>query len=269
LFHNGQLIERQGYTTDIFTRDAVDFIMEKGDDPFFLYVAYNGMLPPYSPPGREADRASFDTWVNGERADYVAAVEHLDKSVGQILHALDTKGLADDTAVVLCYDHGGGEMATPGPFFHGFGTLWEGGIRVPMALRWPGGLAAGGVSSEPVMLMDVTTTLLAAAGIEPDQMMDGMDLLGGGGPGGLGGPSNGGGKARTLYWRIDLPFDGDDWGARSQLAVRRGKWKYLKDGYEFLYDLDSDPGERQNLAYQHPELLAELRELAHGDWELT
>ncbi len=259
LYHNGEQVTREGYTTDIFTDDAVDFIRDKGSDPFFLYVAYNAMLPPYSPPGREGDSASFDTWQDGNRADYVAAVEHLDKSVGRILDALDEKGLARDTAVVLCYDHGGAEMATSGPFFHGFGTLWEGGIRVPMILRWPDGVGAGTVSSEPAILMDVTATLLAAAGIEPDQIMDGVDLL----------DLGEGDDPRTLFWRIDLPFNGDDWGARSQLAVRRGNWKYLKDGIEFLYDLKNDPGERHNLASRHPELLAELRVVAQGDWDIA
>ena len=256
LYHNGDLVSRDGYTTDLFTDAAVDFIAEKRSDPFFLYVAYNAMLPPYSPPGRDHDPASFDNWVNGSRSDYVAAVEHLDKSVGRILDALEGQGLERDTAVLLTYDHGGGEMATKGPFFHGFGTLWEGGIRVPMILRWPAGLTAGGVSSEPAILMDVAATLLAAAGVEPNQAVDGVDLLG---------ISSESAKPRTLYWRIDLPGEGDNWRPRAQRAVRRGKWKYLWDGFEFLCDLDRDPGEREDLGYRHPELLAEMRSLSKGD----
>ena len=69
LYHNAELVTREGYTTDLFTDAAVDFIAEKRSEPFFLYVAYNAMLPPYSPPGRESDPASFDRWVNGRRAD--------------------------------------------------------------------------------------------------------------------------------------------------------------------------------------------------------
>lgn len=257
LYHNDKVVRREGYTTDLFTDAAVDFIAETGAQPFFLYVAYNAMLPPYSPPGRERKTDSFDKWVNGTRADYVAAVEHLDKSVGRILEALEQQGLAQDTAVLLTYDHGGGETATKGGFFHGFGTLWEGGIRVPMILRWPAGIAAGGLSSQPAILMDVAASLLAAAGVAPDQAMDGIDLL----------DPEAAAQPRTLFWRIDLPGEGEGWRARAMRAVRRGRWKYLWDGgFEFLYDLEVDPGERDDLGYRQPELLAELRALSKSDW---
>ena len=262
LYHNATAIEREGYTSDIFTDDAVDFIVRAGAAPFFLYVAYNAGLPPYAPPGREQDTNTFDTWQNGTRADYVAMVEHLDKCVGRILTSLEDQGLTDDTVVLLTYDHGGAELATKGPFFHGFGTLWEGGIRVPMILHWPAGLEAkgetpGSASADPVILMDATATLLAAAGLKSDQAMDGLDLL-----------TDGATSAeRCLHWRIDLPSLHDNWRARAQRAVRRGKWKYLWDGgFEFLHDLDRDPGERENLGYRHPDLIAELRELAASDW---
>ncbi|MDA0340655.1 MAG: sulfatase-like hydrolase/transferase, partial [Proteobacteria bacterium] len=171
---------------------------------------------------------------------------------------LERHGLTDDTVVLLTYDHGGAELATKGPFFHGFGTLWEGGIRVPMILRWPGQVAAGAVAGAPSILMDVTPTLLAAAGIVPDQPMDGIDLLK---------AEVAPGDPRILQWRIDLPTVREDWQARKQRAVRRGRWKYLWDGgFEFLYDIEQDPGERENHGYQHPELLAELRALSKSDW---
>ncbi|GAB5467164.1 MAG: sulfatase-like hydrolase/transferase [Rhodospirillales bacterium] len=254
LYHNGDLVTREGYTTDLFTDAALSFVAEPTGEPFFLYVAYNGMLPPYSPPGRSAAAPETDSWQNGPRSDYVAAVEHLDHSVGRLLDALEDQGLADDTLVVLTYDHGGGEMATKGPFFHGFGTLWEGGIRVPMILRWPAGLTVGEVASQPTILMDVTATVLAAAGLKPDGPLDGIDLL------------REEAITRPLFWRIDLPGEGEGWPARRQRAVRRGQWKYLWDGFEFLYDLERDPGERQNLGYRYPEILAELRALSKSDW---
>jgi len=266
LYHNATTIDREGYTSDIFTDGAVDFIAQNGSQndvaPFFLYVAYNAGLPPYAPPGRETETTAFDTWRNGTRADYVAMVEHLDKCVGRIVKSLADQGLADDAVILLTYDHGGAEMATKGPFFHGFGTLWEGGIRVPLILRWPAGLAASGrapgdVSAAPSILMDVTATLLATAGLEPDQIMDGHDLL----------AAETTAPERCLHWQIDLPTRHENWRARAQRAVRRGKWKYLWDGgFEFLYDLDRDPGEREDLGYRYPDLIAELRELSNSDW---
>jgi arylsulfatase A-like enzyme len=262
LNRNTELRPRDGYTSDIFTDSAVDFIRQRGADPYFLYVAYNAALPPYRPPGLEDDHASRDTWVNGDRADYAAAIAHLDFCVGRIMAALQEQGIADDTAIMLTYDHGGAELATKGPFFHGFGTLWEGGIRVPMILHWPNGLAngsapAGAVVSEPGILMDVTPTLLAAAGLTAEQGIDGRDLLS---------PDPGPGE-RTLHWRIDLPDLHGNWRARAQRALRRGKWKYLWDGgFEFLHDLETDPGERENLSHRHPDIMAELKALSESDW---
>lgn len=264
LYRDTEVIDRPGYTTDVFTDEAVGFVERCGAaaEPFFLYLAYNAALPPYSPPGREADFASHDTWVDGNRQDYVAAIEHLDRGVGRVLETLDRGGLAEDTIVLLTYDHGGAEMATKGPFFHGFGTLWEGGIRVPMILRWPGVVEAGVVSGAPGILMDVTPTLLAAAGIEPDRAMDGVNLLVG-----ADAPADAPMDSRILHWRIDLPTVREDWLARTQRAARRGRWKYLWDGgFEFLYDLDKDPGERENLGYRHPKLVAEFRALSKGEW---
>jgi arylsulfatase A-like enzyme len=260
LYRDTEVIDRPGYTTDIFTDEAVAFVERTREttEPFFLYLAYNAALPPYSPPGREKDVSSRDTWVDGNRRDYVAAIEHLDMSVGRLLDTLDRLGLAEETAVLLTYDHGGAEMATKGPFFHGFGTLWEGGVRVPMILRVPGVVGAAGVSTEPGILMDVTPTLLAAGGIVPDQTMDGVNLLS---------DRDGPREPRALHWRIDLPTVREDWLARAQRAVRRGRWKYLWDGgFEFLYDLENDPGERENLGYRYPEILTELRDLSKSDW---
>lgn len=261
LYRDTEVVDQPGYTTDLFTDASVRFIERAGGDgaePFFLYLAYNAALPPYSPPGREDDTNSHDTWLDGDRADYVAAIEHLDLSVGRVLDTLEVKGLGEDTLVVLTYDHGGAELATKGPFFHGFGTLWEGGIRVPMILRCPELIKAGEASSEPGILMDIAPTLLAWAGIEAEQPMDGVDLLG---------SRNGATEPRTLFWRIDLPTVREDWLARTQRAVRRGRWKYLWDGgFEFLHDLENDPGERDNLGLRNPDLVAEFRALAKGEW---
>ena len=257
LFRNTELAARPGYTTDLFTDSAVDFIRAKGQERFFLYVAYNAVLPPYRPPGLENEPDCHDTWINGDRADYAAAVEHLDLGVGRIMDALAAQGIAEQTAVLLTYDHGGAELATKGPFFHGFGTLWEGGIRVPMILHWPNNPAPGSVVTDPGILMDVTPTLLGAAGLEADHTLDGQNLL-------SPEPRT---VERSLHWRINLPDLHANWRARAQRALRRGKWKYLWDGgFEFLYDLEADPGERQNLCYRHPDVFAELKALSASDW---
>jgi len=102
-------------------------------------------------------------------------------------------GLESPSLVVLTYHHGGAELATSGKFFHGFGALWEGGIRVPMILRWPAGVYKGIVSSESKILLDVAPTVLSAASIQPDQPMDRLNLLN---------DINVLSQPRALFWRI-------------------------------------------------------------------
>ena len=182
-------------------------------------------------------------------------VERVDQGVGTILKALDSNGLTRDTLVVFTNDHGGQWYSRRDPLFHGFGTVWEGAIRVPYLLRWPGHLPAGRISHQPIITMDLTASILGATGIAPAKGgdVDGMDVL----------PLLSGKQApfeRTFFWRIDRP-------GRRQKAVRKGKWKYVWDnGSELLFDLDRDMAERHDLGYQHRNIVLELRKLM-TEWE--
>jgi arylsulfatase A len=144
------------------------------------------------------------------------------------------------SAIARHLNNGGERLSDNGPLFHQKGTVWEGGIRVACVLRWPGRVAAGKVSQQPGISMDLTATILAACGLEPakDRPLDGIDLL----------PVLKADKVieRTFYWRIDR----DD---RKQKAVRHGDWKYVKDGaseeaIELLFDLAKDQGEREDVS---------------------
>lgn len=255
LRENTAVVEREGYATELFTEEAVEFVNAHSDEPFFLYVAYNATLPPHQPPGRPDDVRTQATWWDGTRADYVAVVEALDEGIGRVLDAIDAAGIASDTLVAFSYDHGGRELSRPDPLFNGFSTLWEGGVRVPLILRWPGRFLAGTKSPQIASLMDLTPTILAATGMEaPDGIvLDGIDLS----------PVLAGASApieRTLAWRTD-------YASHRQRALRRGEWKYVQDGtMEMLFAIEEDPGERRNLAYRHPEVLAELQ-AALSSWE--
>ena len=252
LYENEQPIEIEGYTTDLFTERAVAFVegsIEKNrEQPFFLYVAYNAALPPHQPPGRPEDVRTEANWFHGTREDYVQVVEALDAGIGRILDVLD-----DDTLVIFTYDHGGKELGRTTPLFHGFRTLWEGGIRVPLIMKWPARIPAAFVSEQHTIHMDLTATILGAAGTAPTRELDGIDLL----------PILKGTTPpveRTFFWRTDYP-------AYKQRAVRRGRWKYLLDDTtEMLFDLATDIGERDNLAYQRPAKLQELQK-ALATWE--
>lgn len=139
------------------------------------------------------------------------------------------------------------------PLSHRKGTLWEGGIRVPGIVRWPGRLPAEQVSEQPVITMDFTASILAAVGTKPpaDRTLDGMNVL----------PILSGEQPaaeRTFCWRIDR-------ADRKQHAIRQGDWKYLRDGgLELLFNLAEDPGERHDLAYAQPDRLAQMRKLLSG-----
>ena len=248
-------VEVAGYSTDLITGRAVTFIDKHAKEPFFLYMAYNAVHWPFQPPGKPADVRKPETWVEGTRKDYAAMVEAVDTGVDKILTALDKHGLTKDTLVIVTNDNGGERLSDNGPFFHHKATVWEGGIRVPCVLRWPGRLPAGKVSDQAAITMDLTASALAACGVAPPKgrVLDGIDLL----------PILSG-KApaaeRALFWRIERKD-------RQQKAVRKGAWKYVRDGaIELLFDLAKDPGERKDLSYQHPDRVTELKRLLAG-WE--
>ena len=228
---------RDGYLTDVLTDEAESFVREHADKAFFVVLAYSAALPPYQPPGLAEDERG-GRWQPTSRSDYTRVIEAMDAGIGRLLGTLDELGLADDTLVAYTHDHGGRHLARATPLFHGFSTLWEGGIRVPLILRWPGNTKAGTSRDEPVIAMDLTATTLDAAGIGTDAgPLDGLSLL----------PMLSEGAAlpdRTLFWRTDYE-------TRVMRAARRGRWKYIVDsrafgGTRLLFDVAADPGERQD-----------------------
>lgn len=249
LFEDDQVIERDGYLTDLLTDATISFIEENKDAPFFVTLAYNAALPPYQPPGLDEEHWN-DGWDVNEasRDDYVGMVERMDEGIGRVLDALDEQGLSDDTLVVYLYDHGGRHLVNSSPLFHGFANLWEGGIRIPLLVRFPGRAPAGTVNTMPGIAMDVTATILSAAGLGGAiESLDGIDLLpyldGSGTP-----------PKRQFYWRADL------YGFGAQRALREGRWKYMQhDSTQFLFDVVEDPGERENLFARHPDIVNRLR----------
>jgi arylsulfatase A-like enzyme len=254
-YENTKPSEVKGYSTDLITERAISFIHRHAREPFFLYVPYNAVHWPFQAPGRPSDIRVEKTWYDGTRKDYAAMVEAVDAGVGQIVAALEKHGIADNTFVIFTNDNGGERLSDNGPFFHHKATLWEGGIRVPCVLRWPGHLPQGKVSEVPAITMDLTATVLAACGVSPPRgrTLDGVDLLPlltGKAPAG----------ERSFCWRIDRKD-------RQQKAVRKGRWKYVRDGaIDLLFDLENDPGERKDLSYQHPDKVVERKRLL-TQWE--
>lgn len=250
-------VKREGYLTDLINERAVKFIRDHQSGPFFLYVPHLAVHSPFeAPDAPETPMVTKESMLKGSRAIYKAMVERMDKGVGMILAELDTKSLIKNTLVVFSSDNGGERFSRNSPLFHHKATVWEGGIRVPCLMRWPGTLPQGKVTSQMAITMDLHATFLAAAGVTtaPPKPLDGINLL----------PLLTGDSKpveRTFYWRIDR-------SNRKQRAIRQGPWKYINDGnsMDLLFNLDSDISERTDLGYQHPGILMNLKEKLKA-WE--
>ncbi len=259
LFENRDRIQEKGYLTDLITDRALKFIDNNARNPFFLEVAYNAPHWPFQRPNHPEDVRDKNTYGprNGTRADYIEMVEYLDGSIGKLLKSLENRDLTRDTLVLFCSDNGGERLSNNSPLFHGKYTLWEGGIRVPCIARWPSVLTEKTVSKLPITTLDIAASILAAGKVDPptDPPLDGQDIV----PILLGKKPA---EERNFFWRLARPDE-----QFGQYAVRRGKWKLIRDReIELLFDLENDPSERKNLAYEYPEIVAQLRK-ALMDWD--
>lgn len=245
LLDDGEPVTIDRYLTDALSDRAVSFVgrAAAAGDPFMLYVSYNA---PHTPMQATDDRlARFADIEPPRRRRYAAMVSAMDDGVGRILDALDEHGLTANTMVFFISDNGGAtNNASRNTPLRGFkGDAWEGGLRVPMAIRWPGVVAAGTDDDRPMSTMDLTATAVAAAGPaalaagDPSRPLDGVDLR----PhltGAVSGPPR-----ERLFWHSP---------GRQHLVVRDGQWKLIlfrgDEPSVHLHDLAADPSEATNLA---------------------
>lgn len=244
------------YLTDRLTDDAIQFVEENRERPFFLYLSYYAVHTPLQAPAKlvEKYRKKFEGRDTGVKPTYAAMVEKVDQNVGRVLETLDRLDLAEDTIVVFFSDNGGEQDATTNaPLRESKSWVYEGGIRVPLILRWPGRVAEGTTCEEPVIGADLFATLVNAAGLGPVAIeeLDGVDLA----------PLfDGSGKLdeRSLFWYYPHYSKSQQPGA----AVRRGDWKFVEfyDPHRIeLYNLADDPGETTGLAFANTGKLIELK----------
>lgn len=264
LFLNAEPVKRQGYSTDLFTHDAIRLLREPREQPLFLFLSHPAPHFPYQGPGDAGRKVEprKKSWQDGTRANYVSMVEHLDQSVGRLLDELDRLDLAKSTLVVFTSDNGGDSMGRNLPLSGRKGTLGEGGIRVPCIARWPGIIPAGKTSATPIITMDWTATFLALAGVTRREAADGVNLL----------PLLRGQddalRPRDLFWRrVPEPVRGR---VVPQRAVRHGAWKYLEEQGQppRLFDLSQDPAETRDLSSRHPAICTQLRAKIEA-WEAS
>jgi arylsulfatase A-like enzyme len=246
---NGKSLREEGYSTDLLAAEAVRWIGPKGPkDPFFLYLPFNAPHGPLQAPERLL--AKHAGIADGKRRAYVAMVEALDEAVGKLVAHLEDTGRMKNTLIAFQSDNGGplNQGANNGSLRDAKGTVYEGGIRVPAFLHWPGKLASRGTKSVTT-LCDWLPTLAAAAGIpaKTRQPMDGMNLW----------PALSG--QRELPERENLFFSIMTGKNAPHYALREGRFKLIRlGGKEELYDVESDPAEKNNLL---PEREADARPL--------
>jgi arylsulfatase A-like enzyme len=261
LFENGSPVHVDGYLTDLITERSVRFIEQNATRPFFIDVSYNAAHWPFQVPDMPSvapGNARFvqpDEANTNTRRDYAAILERADRGVGRIMETLQKLGLERNTLVIFTNDNGGEWLSRNAPLFHRKNTVWEGGIRVPLIMRWPGRVPAGRVESQSGIVMDLTATILGATTtpIPAAASLEGINLLPiveGRGPR----------VERTLFFRVVG-------AARQQRAVRQGDWKLLvESGQMMLFNVRQDMGERNDQASQRPEIVRRLRPLLAA-WE--
>jgi len=262
-YHGSQHVSENGYATELITEEAIDYLAERGESgkPFFLYLAYNAphFGKGYSPADEKpvnlmqpqaADLKRVGFIEDKIRREFAAMTVSLDDGVGRVLDALASNGLERDTLVVFLTDHGGDPTygGSNIPLRGSKATLFEGGIRVPCLMRWPGKIEPNSESADVLWSLDLFPTLCEVAGVDSANFgnLDGQSLL----PifAGESNTSN----DRSMLWETGTHAELDRKGWR---AFREGDLKYLfspKEG-EFLFDLSSDPYEEQNLKENRPQ----------------
>jgi arylsulfatase A-like enzyme len=256
LYENDVMVYPQGYLTDLLTQKSVDFINQKHNKPFFLNINFNAPHWPWQGPSDKAYPDSMNFAEGGSPAVYAAMMKSLDDGIGKIMQALDDAQLTNETIVIFTNDNGGEKYSDSGGLSNSKMTLWEGGIKVPAFVRWPGKINAGTTTQQVAVTMDWTATILEAGGVKVDRdfPLDGIDLM----PI-LTGKQNT--VDRTLYWRT--------YQRSKSKAIRDGKWKYLQDEKgEYLFDLSTDQVEKNNLKLKEKERFDKMKE-KFDQWEKT
>lgn len=250
---------RRQFTHDVILRGTLDFIRQNKDRPFFCYAPWT------LPHGRWHILADDPAWAlfkdrPWEESEKVIAAMNamVDCSVGQVLDLLNQLGLAEKTVVFFVSDNGGGQrldgvLDSVRPLRGMKGTLYEGGLRVPLLARWPGRIAAGTTSDFPVHFADVAPTFVELAGSRPEGV-DGLSIV----PTLLARGKQP--KHEYLYWE-----SAHGWKGQFARAVRWGDWKGVRQPGSpvELYDLDKDPAETTDVAAVHPEVVGRIERIMH------
>jgi arylsulfatase A-like enzyme len=256
IFRNYESIEEKEHLTDAITRESISFIRQHKEQPFFLFAAYNAPHTPLQAPDEYV--AIYKVEPDPVKRVYYAMIKQLDDAIGRLLGELESQGILKNTLVIFLSDNGGSTYTfTTGnyPMRGGKITDFEGGIRVPFFMNWPGRIAAGSQFGSPVSAMDIFPTIAAAAGcpLPTTRQIDGKDLQ------------------AYIYNDSIIPHRELFWQRGDTRAVRSGNWKVIWNagmGDTLLYNIGDDPNELRNL-FQHKKDLATDLIKIHDRWSET
>lgn len=257
---NKEVIKPEGHATDLFTDWAVSFIKQqkKSSKPFFLSLHYNAPHFPIQPPKEWLEKVTRrQPELSPKKAALVPLIEHMDDGIGKLLAALKEAALDDNTIVIFTSDNGGSlpHQSDNGPLRGGKQNMYEGGLRIPTVVRWFGKIPRGSASNHIGLSMDLTPTILEAAGVKnAKQAFDGESIL----PYLLS-PQKQEKESRTLYFTRREGWE--QYGGESIYAIRKGQWKLVQNSpFEplELFNLDTDPQEKNNLRSQQPDIFKAL-----------
>lgn len=260
LYRNGVRIPLDGktYSHDLLTAEAIDFVEEHKDQPFFLYLPYCIPHTKFQVPGLE--QYAEKDWKQNHKT-HAAMISRMDRDVGKLVDKIEELGLTENTLIMFTSDHGAHGQSGTAKFFNSSGPLrsikrsmYEGGIRVPLIATWPGRIKANSQSEHLSAFWDMMPTLAELSGGKPMSKHDGISIL----PELLG-KTNEQKKHDYLYWEL---FE----SRIANRAIRKGKWKgvipnLFASGKLELYDLENDLGESNNIANKHPDIAQELLQL--------
>jgi len=266
-YRNGEHTYETGkHSGDLIARDAATFIEQNSENPFFIYAAFGSPHYPMQPYDKYMEHYAE---LDEPRRAYAALVSTVDEQIGNILKALERSGQQDNTIVIFQSDHGhstearcnyGGGYA--GPYRGAKSCLFEGGVRVPAIISWPGTLPENAVRDQFAVACDWLPTLAALTNVDlPDRDLDGLNI-----------------SSLIHEENAATPHSAWHWALGNQWAVRQGDWKLLGNArdtsnrknittYEepYLVNLVEDPGERRNVAQEHPDIVKDLVAF-HENW---
>ena len=269
LVHNGRPVEARGYVTDLFTDAAIEFIRAGGERPFFCYLPYNAPHSPWvvgtSHDGQPRGDALIEKYLARDlplrEARIYAMVDLVDQNLGRLLEVIDEPGLREKTIVIFTSDNGGVSRAYKAGLKGGKASVWEGGVRVPFFARWPGHFPARASLDAMASHVDLLPTFcdLLKIPLPADRTIDGRSIL----------PLLVAGKGKSPHQHLYHTWDRYTPNPTNRWAICSERYKLV--GYHkpedpkpaepagALYDLAADPGEQENIAREHPEIVGQLR----------